>query len=133
MSMHDRLDFDLVACASIYSDDWQKWLPVADPSLIGDPDLRLFARVGINNGYIKAATSHLPPAHVRSTAKFYEELSKDAPAQHAIKICNGEACRAAGCTGVERDMCAAFDVALGGTNAQGVRIEGLREGSAPHS
>ena len=45
-----------------------------------------------------AAEFHLPPAHVRSTAKFYEELSHDKPATHNVKICNGEACRAADCT-----------------------------------
>jgi NADH:ubiquinone oxidoreductase subunit E len=29
-----------------------------------------------------AGQYNLPPAHVRSTAKFYEELAHDAPAEH---------------------------------------------------
>ena len=65
----------------------------------------------------------LPPQHVRSTARFYEELGHDRPARRVLKLCNGEACRAAGCDAVERDVCAALDVAMGDTGADGVRVE----------
>ncbi|MDP6154017.1 MAG: NADH-ubiquinone oxidoreductase-F iron-sulfur binding region domain-containing protein [Phycisphaeraceae bacterium] len=72
-----------------------------------------------------AAEFHLPPAHVRSTAKFYEELSHDKAATHVVKVCNGEACRAAGCSGIERQMCDAFSVELGATSGDGVRVESV--------
>ncbi len=106
---------------------------------------------------LRLAREHsLPPAHVRSTAKFYEELRQTTPAKHTIKICNGEACRASGpcvgrlskssygaaaddhgstdgrvgnssnyggCKSLESALCAEFDVELGDTNAQGVRVE----------
>lgn len=38
----------------------------------------------------------LPPAHVRSVAKFYDDLRADAPAQRTLKVCNGEACAVRG-------------------------------------
>jgi len=66
---------------------------------------------------------NLPPQHVRSTAKFYEELSHDKPAKHIVKICNGEACRAAGCDSLELSLCADLNVEIGDTNADGVRVE----------
>ncbi|SVD80081.1 uncharacterized protein METZ01_LOCUS432935, partial [marine metagenome] len=47
-----------------------------------------------------AETHNLPRSLVRATAKFYDELSQDRPAKHTLKVCNGEACRAAGCDAV---------------------------------
>ncbi len=72
-----------------------------------------------------ARENNLPPQHVRSTAKFYEELAHDKPAKHVLKICNGEACRAAGCKGVEQAACAALGVEMGEVSAgdSGVRVE----------
>ncbi|MBT5055117.1 MAG: hypothetical protein HOM68_01145, partial [Gemmatimonadetes bacterium] len=62
------------------------------------------ARIHAEKGHIEhadilalAREHNLPPAHVRATAEFYDELSQTAPAQRTLKICNGEACRAAGC------------------------------------
>lgn len=52
---------------------------------IGDEDIERMAR-----------EFHLAPQHIRATAKFYEELSHEKPASRVIKVCNGEACRAAG-------------------------------------
>lgn len=73
---------------------------------------------------LRLARDHnLPPQHVRSTAKFYEELSHDKPAKRVLKICNGEACRSAGCDRIEADACGALGVDLGDTNAAGVRVE----------
>ena len=86
---------------------------------------------------LRLAREHnLPPAHVRSTAKFYEELRQATPAKHTIKVCNGEACRASGpgdragtgdaprgCKGLASALCAEFDVEMGDTNAAGVRVE----------
>ncbi|MEO0974939.1 MAG: NAD(P)H-dependent oxidoreductase subunit E, partial [Pseudomonadota bacterium] len=43
-----------------------------------------------------AKENNLPAQHVRSTAKFYEELRTASPARCTIKVCNGEACRASG-------------------------------------
>lgn len=65
----------------------------------------------------------LPPQHVRSTAKFYEELAQDAPAEHTIKLCNGEACQAAGSEGLQAALCADLDAGMGKTNDAGVRVE----------
>ncbi|MCE9590635.1 MAG: NAD(P)H-dependent oxidoreductase subunit E [Planctomycetes bacterium] len=73
---------------------------------------------------LRLANDHnLPPQHVRSTAKFYEELSHDKPSKHVLKVCNGEACRAAGCTSIEKTMCAEFGVEMGQTSTDGVRVE----------
>ncbi len=73
-----------------------------------------------------AGQYNLPPAHIRSTAKFYEELAHDAPAAHEVKVCIGEACRAAprgGCDGLERRFAEALGVTLGETSPEGVRLE----------
>jgi len=73
---------------------------------------------------LRIAREHnLPPQHVRSTAKFYEELSHDKPAKHVLKVCNGEACRASGCASVEKQMTSEFGVELGGTSKDGIRVE----------
>ncbi len=79
----------------------------------------------IGNKDIQAIATefNLPPQHVRSTAKFYEELAHDSPAKHQIKICNGEACQAAGCKSLESGLCADLDATLGKTNSNGIRIE----------
>jgi formate dehydrogenase iron-sulfur subunit len=46
---------------------------------------------------LQLAEDHsLPPSLVRATAKFYDELSQDVPTKHTLKVCTGEACRAAG-------------------------------------
>lgn len=66
-----------------------------------------------------AKEHNLPPAHVRSTAKFYEELSHDHSAQCVLKVCNGEACQASpggGCSAVASHLCSEFGVELGGTS-----------------
>ena len=79
---------------------------------------------------LRLAKEHnLPPQHVRSTAKFYEELSHDRPAARVVKVCNGEACRAAGtggCAGLSKKFEAALDIETGDTNESiegGVRLE----------
>lgn len=69
---------------------------------------------------------HLPPAHVRSTAKFYEELSHDARATHEVKVCIGEACRAApngGCDALERRLAERLGTGVGAVSDDGVRLE----------
>lgn len=67
---------------------------------------------------------HLPPQHIRSTAKFYEELSHDKPANHVVKVCNGEACRAAGFPACERKLLDGFGLEKSGdTSEDGVRVE----------
>jgi len=57
----------------------------AEQGYIGDADIERIAQ-----------EFHLPRAHIRATAKFYEELSHSTPAKHVVKVCNGEACRCAG-------------------------------------
>ena len=67
---------------------------------------------------------NLPPQHVRSTAKFYEELSHDRPARHVVKLCNGEACQAAGFASVETKLCKSLGVEEGQASPDGsVRYE----------
>jgi NADH:ubiquinone oxidoreductase subunit F (NADH-binding)/NADH:ubiquinone oxidoreductase subunit E len=39
-----------------------------------------------------AKDANLPPALVRSVAKFYDELREETPAKRSLRICNGEAC-----------------------------------------
>lgn len=68
---------------------------------------------------------NLPSQHVRSTAQFYEELSHDKPARQVLKICNGEACRAAGCKQVEQEFASHLNVAMGDTNSDDVRLENV--------
>jgi formate dehydrogenase iron-sulfur subunit len=69
---------------------------------------------------------NLPPAHVRSTAKFYEELAHDVPAEHEVKVCIGEACRAAphgGCDRLEERLAEALGTTVGEVSEDGVRLE----------
>lgn len=67
---------------------------------------------------------HLPPQHVRATAKFYEELSHEKPAKHVVKLCNGEACRAAGFPACEAALMEKLSVSrMGDTSDGGVRLE----------
>jgi len=68
----------------------------------------------------------LPPAHVRSTAKFYEELSHDVAAEHEVKVCIGEACRAAphgGCDRLEARLSEALGTGVGEVSDDGIRLE----------
>ena len=80
---------------------------------IGDQDIDRLAR-----------QHHLPPQQIRATAKFYEELSHDRPAERVIKVCNGEACRVAGFVSCEEQLLEACALdSPGGVGANGVRLE----------
>ncbi|MCA9607759.1 MAG: NAD(P)H-dependent oxidoreductase subunit E, partial [Myxococcales bacterium] len=59
----------------------------------------------------------LPPAHVRSVAKFYDDLKKDAPAQRTLKVCNGEACAVRGAASCHEKLAASL------ASVEGVRVE----------
>lgn len=73
---------------------------------------------------LELARQHdLPPAHVRATAKFYDDLAHAEPATRTLKVCIGEACRAAGCDGVMARAEAALGCEAGHVNAAGVRLE----------
>ena len=80
--------------------------------------------IGDNDFDRLAVQFHLPPQHIRATAKFYEVLSHERPAKRVIKICNGEACRAAGFVESEKkimEVCGLHDP--GGIGVNGVRVE----------
>ncbi|MAE61248.1 MAG: NADH-quinone oxidoreductase subunit L [Planctomycetaceae bacterium] len=79
----------------------------------------------ISDGDIEALARQfsLPAQHVRSTAKFYDELSHDTPARHVVRVCNGEACRAAGCDELIDQMQQKLGCSLGDTNGDRVRLE----------
>jgi formate dehydrogenase iron-sulfur subunit len=49
----------------------------------------------------------LPPAHVRTVAKFYDELKTSAPSKVALRVCNGEACEVAGAEGCRQRIAGA--------------------------
>ncbi|TVP54269.1 MAG: NADH-quinone oxidoreductase subunit F [Gemmatimonadales bacterium] len=69
---------------------------------------------------------NLPPAHIRSTAKFYEELGQKRPADHTVKVCIGEACRAApggGCDALEGRLSDALGTGVDQVSEHGVRLE----------
>lgn len=52
-----------------------------------------------------AAELSLPAAHIRSVAQFYDELRVDRPAaQVRVRVCNGEACVAAGAEACKRTL-----------------------------
>ena len=70
-----------------------------------------------------AAEHNLPPAHVRATAKFYDDLSHDTPARRTVKLCNGEACQVAGAHEAETTLTERLGVEPGGISADGVRFE----------
>ncbi|MBT6149148.1 MAG: hypothetical protein HOH74_27170, partial [Gemmatimonadetes bacterium] len=70
-----------------------------------------------------AQQHNLPPAHVRATAEFYDELSQSTQARCTIKVCNGEACRAAGCDSLIERCSDELSVAVGDVSADGVRLE----------
>ena len=88
---------------------------------------KLHAKQGyIDDGDIMrvAKQFHLPPQHVRATAKFYEELSHEKPAKHVVKLCNGEACRAAGFPVCETALMDKLSVSrMGDTSDAGIRLE----------
>ncbi len=65
----------------------------------------------------------LPPAHVRSTAKFYDDLSRETPAAHTISVCNGEACQVAGGREMEAALRRCLGAEPGSTNSDGVRLQ----------
>ena len=70
------------------------------------------------------ASTTLPPQQIRATAKFYEELTHDRPAERVVKVCNGEACRVAGFVSCEEQLLEACGLdAPGGVGANGVRVE----------
>lgn len=80
----------------------------------------------ISDGDIQnlAEQFHLPPQHVRATAKFYEELQQTTPAKHTVKICNGEACHAAGYKACQSKLLDAVGLEELGTADDGsVRVE----------
>ena len=90
----------------------------------------LLSQLHNKQGYISdadidrlAAEHNLPRAHVRSTAKFYEELGHARPATRVVKLCNGEACRAAGCDALIEDFEGRVGVSIGSTNERGIRFE----------
>ncbi len=88
---------------------------------------RLHERQGYisDEDILSLARQHtLPPQHVRSTAKFYENLSHDTPADHTIKLCNGEACRCAGYDDALQTLCARLGVkSPHSVSDKGVRLE----------
>lgn len=70
-----------------------------------------------------AETHELPPAHVRSVAKFYDDLTRTGPAKRTLKVCNGEACRAAGCDALIDRVTGALGVGFGQIDGNGNRVE----------
>jgi formate dehydrogenase iron-sulfur subunit len=70
-----------------------------------------------------AEEHNLPRSLVRATAKFYDEFSQDVPAKHTLKVCNGEACRAAGCDAIIARCEKELGVSLGDVSANGARLE----------
>jgi formate dehydrogenase iron-sulfur subunit len=70
-----------------------------------------------------AEDHNLPPSLVRSTTKFYDELSQQEPAEHNLKICNGEACRAAGCDRIIERCEDELGVSVGEVSATGTRLK----------
>jgi len=82
---------------------------------LGDDDILALAR-----------QFNLPPALVRSTAKFYDELARNVPADHAVRVCIGEACRAApsgGCASLEARLSGALGCRVGEVNGEGIRLD----------
>lgn len=87
------------------------------------------------NGFIRdediqalAEQHNLPPALVRSTAKFYEELRHSTPADRVVKVCNGEACRAAprgGCDALQTRLSGVLSKGAGGEGAPDLRVESV--------
>ena len=87
---------------------------------------RLHRRRGFigDDDILRLAEEHnLPRSHVRATAKFYDELSDDEPATHVLKLCNGEACRAAGCDAVVQRCEEELGVPLGGVSEAEIRLD----------
>ncbi len=88
------------------------------------------ARLHADKGHIApqdildlAQEHNLPPAHVRATAEFYDELAQSSAAQRSLKICNGEACRAAGCDAVIERCESELGVTTGEVSSSGTRLE----------
>lgn len=63
-----------------------------------------------------AKETNLPPAHVRSVAKFYDELALDSGEKRTLRVCNGESCAIGGSAAYHRRL----EASLAGT--EGVRV-----------
>jgi len=86
-----------------------------EQGFIGDADIQELA-----------SQYNLPPALVRSTARFYEELRHETPADHVVKVCIGEACRAAprgGCDALESRLRGALGPGNGTGPGPSIRLE----------
>ncbi len=63
-----------------------------------------------------AADTGLPPAHVRTVAKFYDDFKQPSPATTRLRVCNGEACYVAGASAcrqrAQTDLAATQNVAV---------------------
>ena len=71
-----------------------------------------------------AAELSLPAVHVRTVAKFYDELQTEQRASKTLRLCNGEACVAAGASGRHAEIVADLaqldgDVAIGEVSCLG--------------
>lgn len=55
-----------------------------------------------------AGEMNLPPAHVRSVAKFYDELALETPAQRTLRVCNGESCAIKGSAALHERLTASL-------------------------
>jgi formate dehydrogenase iron-sulfur subunit len=87
---------------------------------------RIHARAGAvtDDDIQQLAEDHnLPASHVRATARFYDEMSQDRPADHNLKICTGEACRAAGCDAVLSRCESELEIVAGEVSESGARLE----------
>ena len=58
-------------------------------------------RGAITNADIEALAQekNLPPAFLRTVAKFYDDMRIEVPVQSRLRLCNGEACVAADASG----------------------------------
>lgn len=65
-----------------------------------------------------AREHRLPPQHVRTVAKFYDELAVATPTRHVLKFCDGQACEVAGGRNFEEQV----RKRLGALDASAVRI-----------
>jgi NADH:ubiquinone oxidoreductase subunit F (NADH-binding)/NADH:ubiquinone oxidoreductase subunit E len=65
-----------------------------------------------------AREHHLPPQHVRTVAKFYDEFAVETTARHTVKFCDGQACEVAGARSVEETVRKRINSANGNPSAR---------------
>lgn len=77
---------------------------------------RRFGHVPAEATTLLADELNLSRADVHGVVSYYHDFRREPPGQHVLKICQAEACRAVGATGLEDDTRATCGLGIGESN-----------------